>query len=140
MGQFVFMITLTHHYYLSGSPAELMAIEAMYETVRAGYLTGMHISPQNEVIVAYEDGIPAAIVVFVEYEESAELWIHMGYCRPEYRRQGHYRACIDKLKILAAERGFSRIHTAAHPENKAAIASITARGGTVQYVGFVFPV
>jgi GNAT superfamily N-acetyltransferase len=132
-------INLTYHQRLAGTPGELLAIEGMAEAARAGNLLGLHVSPSNEVITAYAEGEPVAVLVFVEYECTGELWVHFGYCLPEFRRQGYYRACIERLRILARKRGFSRINTAAAPNNAAAIASIQARGGQLQYLGFTFP-
>jgi RimJ/RimL family protein N-acetyltransferase len=101
---------------------------------------GFHISPTNEVVVAFEQNEPVALVVFMEYYDTGELWIHLGYCQEQYRRKGYYRACIEELKRLAAERGYAHITTATHPENVAATESIKSRGGTVQYVSYVFPI
>ncbi len=131
--------TIRYHKRLAGTPAELLAIQGMQETAAAGYLLGLHVTPDNEVIAAYDDGLPVALIAFGECEDMAEVWIHFGYCKPEYRRKGHYRACVEMLKTIAKERGYSRVHTAAHPENKNAIESIKARGGKLQYIGFVFP-
>lgn len=131
---------VVHHNCIAGTPAELLAIEGMYETVKSGHLLGLHVAPENEVLIAYEGDEAVALLVFSIYEDISEFWIHFGYCRPAYRRQGHYRACVSKLKEIARDRGFAKIHTAAHPDNTAARASIEARGGEIQYIGYVFPV
>lgn len=131
---------ITTHRHIAGTPAELLALEGMYETSKAGHLLGLHVAPDNEVIIAYADDLAIALLVFTEYEELSEIWVHFGYCKPEYRRKGYYRDCISKLREIADERGYSRIHTAVHPDNIAAKASIEARGGELQYFGYVFPV
>jgi len=125
---------------LSGSPAELLVIEGMAETAKAGHLLGIHVSPGNECIIAFHEDEAVAVLVIDEYDDLGELWIHFGYCKPQYRRGGYYRKCIEILKEKARERGYSRIHTAAAPDNGSAITSIRARGGTLQYMGFTFPV
>lgn len=132
--------TVTYSSRLAGTPAELLAIEGMYETMTAGHLLGFHVGPDHEVVIASDDAMAVALIVFVEYHEIGEFWVHFGYCKAEYRRKGYYKACIDKLKKIAKERGYRRINTAAHPENRPAIESIKARGGELQYVGYIFPV
>lgn len=133
-------ITVRWYGKLSGTPGELLALEGMSETARAGHLLGIHVSPGNECIVSFHEGTPVALVVLDEYPELGELWIHFGYCREEFRRKGYYRRCIELAKYKAKELGYSRIHTAVAPTNTAAIASIQGRGGSLQYLGYTFPV
>jgi|ERR1044071_8992152 RimJ/RimL family protein N-acetyltransferase len=132
--------TITYSTRLAGSSAELLVIEGMYETMTAGHLSSFHVAPHDEVIIASDDAMAVALIVFVEHEEIGEIWIHFGYCKAEYRRKGYYKACIDRMKKIAKERGYQRIHTATHHENKGAIESIKARGGELQYLLFSFPV
>jgi GNAT superfamily N-acetyltransferase len=125
---------------VAGCPAELLVIKGMAAAVEAGNIFSLHVTPADEIVVALVDDVPVAFVAFAEYEEDGEIWIAFGYCLPEYRRKGHYRACIARLREVAQQRGYSRIHTAVHHDNMAAKASIEERGGQLQYLGYVFPV
>jgi RimJ/RimL family protein N-acetyltransferase len=127
------------HKRIAGSPAELLCIRGMYEAMLDGHILGLHVTPTNEVITASDNGQAVAFVTFEEYEENGEFWIVFGYCLPDYRRKGYYRDCIEKLREVAKERGYHRIHTAVHCTNEPARASIEARGGKLQYLGYVFP-
>lgn len=133
------MMNISTYKRVAGCPAELLVIQAMAETAAKGHLHGLHVTPDCEIIIVSEDGVPVSFVVFEEYDDM-ELWIILGYCLPEYRRQGHYRKCITELRAVARDRGYSRIHTAADPTNHVAQKSIEARGGTVLYVTYTFPV
>lgn len=126
--------------HIAGTSAEKLALRGMYETMQEGHLFSIHVTPDVEVIAAYHGEEVVAFVTFEEYEDIGEFWIVFGYCLPEFRRQGYYRSCIAKLREIATERGYVRIHTAVHPNNTGARLSIEARGGTLQYHGYVFPV
>src|SRR5690348_6934427 len=132
--------TVTIHQRLAGTDTELLVIQGLCEAANAGHIHGLHVNRDDEIIVGREDGAPVAFVTFQEYDQVGEFWVGFGYCTPEFRRKGHYRGCIAKLREVAKSRGYEEIHTAVHPVNDAARQSIEARGGKLHYLSYVFPV
>lgn len=130
-----------HYEHLAGSPAEKLVARGMHEAFEAGHLLGFNISPEMEIIAGFDDDKKVvAFIVFDECVDYGEFWLTFGYCVPEWRRKGPYRDCIKELRRIADERGYTRIHTAVQQDNLAARSSIQQRGGTLQYLSYVFPV
>jgi GNAT superfamily N-acetyltransferase len=131
-------VLISTHDRITGTGAELLVIRGISEAANAGHLHGLAADRTDNIVIAWDADVAVAFVTFEEFK-NGELWIGFGYCLPEYRRRGYYKACIERLREVARERGYRQIHTGVHPDNTSAKQSIEARGGRLHYLWYVFP-
>lgn len=110
---------------MGGTDAVDLAVEAWHYLAGRGFTLGdFLIDHEQAAIVAYMPDalaptgeVPVGILTYSNQGWIKSLWIQLCYVRPEFRRQGHYRAMFDELVRLAQFQGAKMVQAGIHVDN-----------------------
>lgn len=132
---------------INNTDALVLAIEAHYELMKAGLSNPMQmVGWDNSAILARTEGhlrtgtimIPAGVITFEHAKWQKRVYIQLGYVKPEYRRQGIYRAMWDELVRKARELNAKQIMGVVSAQNHDMLAAAKSLGRYQHSINLAF--
>ena len=100
------MIDVVHFEQINRTEAYPLALEGHVELLRQGLAEPVEsVSWENEALLAKQgSGELAGVLVFGHQKWNRSFWVQLGFVRPQFRRQGVYRAMWRQLVTIAQAR------------------------------------